>query len=108
MFRVAEKQRDCVFSLRFVLRKNNDVWNNLFMALRLVKKGKRDAIDYDYGEYVLGERFLSIEEGLNVCSNLFLGEIATSEDHRIRGISTAVSWADNLRGQQTQVRLGKE
>lgn len=79
MLQVAKKQKDCVFSLRFVLRKNNDVWNNLFMALRLVKKEERSAIDYDYGDYVLGEKFLSIEEGLSVCSHLFSRENATSQ-----------------------------
>jgi len=39
--------------------------------LKLVKKGTRKEVNYDYGDYTLGEKLLTIQEGLRITSNLF-------------------------------------
>lgn len=65
------KQKDCEFSLRFILQKGDSLWKNVFTMFKLVKKGTRKEINYDYGEYVVGERILNIQEGLDVISHLY-------------------------------------
>ena len=65
------KQKDCEFSLRFILQKEDDTWKNVFTMLKLVKKGTRNEVNYDYGEYVVGEKLLNIQEGLDMISNLY-------------------------------------
>jgi hypothetical protein len=74
MLNVARKQKDCIFELRFVLRKKNDIWNNVSTILRLAKRENRPAIVLDYGDIVLGERFLSIEEGSDIISRILSDE----------------------------------
>jgi len=65
------KQEDCEFSLRFVLQRGGSLWKNVFTMLKLVKRGTRKEINYDYGEYVVAERILNIKEGLDLLSNLY-------------------------------------
>lgn len=65
------KQKECEFSLRFLIQKEKDSWKNFFTMLRLVKKRTRKEINYDYGEFVLGEKILNIPEGLKVISSLY-------------------------------------
>lgn len=66
-----KKQKDCEFSLKFFLQSKNGDWKNIFAMLELVKKGTRSELDHTYGEFVLGERLLDVEEGLKVISNLY-------------------------------------
>lgn len=66
-----QKQKDCEFSLRFALRKETGVWKNCFALLQLVKREKRKEISYDYGDLVLGERILSIKDGLSILSDVY-------------------------------------
>lgn len=65
------KQKECEFSLRFLLQKEEGSWKNFFTMLRLVKKGTRKEINYDYKEFVLREKLLGIPEGLKVISSLY-------------------------------------
>ena len=39
--------------------------------MKLVKKGIRSNVSFDYGECVFGERILDIKEGLRVLSDLY-------------------------------------
>ena len=71
MFDIISKQKDCDFSLRFILQKNDNEWNLCFALLKLVKKGIRNKIEYNYGEYIVAERILTIEEGLKILEGLF-------------------------------------
>lgn len=71
MFQLVRQQRNCEFSLRFVLQREEDLWKNCFTTLGLVKKGTRDETDHDYGDYILGERILGIQDGLRAISNLY-------------------------------------
>jgi len=66
-----KKQKDCEFSLKFFLQSKNGDWKNIFVMLELVKKGTRSELDHTYGEFVLGEKLLDVEEGLKVISNLY-------------------------------------
>ena len=70
MFQLVRRQRNCEFSLRFILQKEKDLWKNFSTMLKLVKKGTRKEASYDYGEYVVGERLLNIREGLKAISNM--------------------------------------
>lgn len=65
------KQKGSEFSLKFFLQKENTGWKNIFTTLKLVKKGTRKEVNYDYGDYTLGEKLLTIQEGLEVISSLF-------------------------------------
>ena len=65
------KQKECEFSLRFLLQKEKGSWKNFLTMLKLVKKGTRKEINYDYGEYVLRERLLGIPDGLKEISSLY-------------------------------------
>jgi hypothetical protein len=71
LFSVASKQRDCEFSLRFILQKKNDLWKNFMTMFLLVKKGTRKEVNYDYGEFVVGEKLLATDEGLKLISSLY-------------------------------------
>jgi hypothetical protein len=73
MFSIVKKQKDCEFSLRFLLQRGNEAWSNFFTMLKLVKKGARSGVCLDYGDFVLGEKLLSIEEGLSAMSDIFPG-----------------------------------
>ena len=68
---LVRKQKDCEFSLRFFLQKENGGWKNVFAMLKLIKKGTRNEVIHDYGEYILGEKLLDIQEGLKVVSSLY-------------------------------------
>ena len=68
---LVKKQKGCEFSLRFLLQKEQDSWKNCFTMLKLVKKGTKTEINYDYGKYVLGEKLLGIEEGKKLISDLY-------------------------------------
>jgi hypothetical protein len=70
MMGIAKKQKDCEFSLKFLLRKNGDSYKNFYTMLRLIKKIERQPIIYDYGDIVVGEKRLSIEEGLDIIADL--------------------------------------
>lgn len=71
MRKMTREQKSCEFSLRFLLQKNESSWKNIFAMIKLVKKGTRNDINLDYGEYVLGEKLLDINEGLKVLSSLY-------------------------------------
>jgi hypothetical protein len=71
LFYIAGKQRGCEFSLRFILQKQNGTWKNFVTMLMLVKKEARKEVNYDYGEFVIGEKLLTVEEGLNLISLLY-------------------------------------
>lgn len=64
------KQKDCEFSLRSLLHKEETAWKNIFTILTLVKKG-REEVSHDYGEHILMERLLEIDEGIGIISNLY-------------------------------------
>ena len=66
VFNLVRMQKDCEFSLRFILQRENGHWKSYFAMLKLVKKGTRNEISYDYGEYVVGEKLLDIEKGLKL------------------------------------------
>jgi hypothetical protein len=70
-----KQQKNCEFSLRFFLQKEGDLWKNVCSMLKLVKKGTRNEVKYDYGEYVLGEKLLTIRKGLNILSSLYREDI---------------------------------
>jgi len=70
MLRVIEEQKNCGFSLRFMLHKDDGRWKNVFAVLKLVKTGTRNEVEHNYGEYVLVEKLLNIEHGLNIISSL--------------------------------------
>lgn len=71
IFHLVREQEHCEFSLRYALQKEKNLWKNSFAMLILVKKGTRKEICHDYGECVLGERLLNVEDGLGVISDLF-------------------------------------
>jgi hypothetical protein len=68
---VASKQKNCEFSLRFILQRQNNLWKNFLTMLMLVKKETRKEVNYDYGEIMIGEKLLTVEEGLNLISSLY-------------------------------------
>ena len=70
IFESVRKQKNCEFSLKYILSKENDVWKALFSMLTLVKKGTRAEVDYKYDECVLVEKLLDIEKSSDVISNL--------------------------------------
>jgi hypothetical protein len=70
LFYVASKQKNCEFSLKFILQKQNGLWKNFSTMLTLVKEKTEDEAKYDYGEFTLAKKLLSVEEGLNIISSL--------------------------------------
>jgi hypothetical protein len=68
---LVDKQKDCEFSLRFLLEKENGSWKNFFSMLKLVKRGTRKEINYDYGKYILREIILNIAKGRKLISSLY-------------------------------------
>ena len=64
-------QKDCEFSLRFLLQKEKRHWRNFFTMLKLVKKRTLCEVTHDYGQHVLSERPLTMQEGLKMVSNLW-------------------------------------
>jgi hypothetical protein len=70
LFNVVGKQANCEFSLKFILQKQNGVWKNFITMLTLVKEKEEEEIKYDYGEFILAKKLLSVEEGLNLISSL--------------------------------------
>jgi len=68
---IVEKQRECEFSLRFVVQNDKDQWKNCFTLLKLVKKGARREIEYNYGKHVVTEKLLSIKDGIEFLDPLF-------------------------------------
>jgi hypothetical protein len=64
VFNLVRMQKNCEFSLRFILQRENGLWKNYWAMLELVKEGIASEITYDYGTYVVGERLLDIEKGL--------------------------------------------
>jgi len=68
---VIKKQKNCEFSLRFILQKDVAQWMLCFALLKLIKKGQRKKIEYNYGEYIIAEKILSIKEGLEIIDGLF-------------------------------------
>ena len=67
---VARQQENCEFSLKAILRKEDDSWKSFFMMLELVKKGTREEVVHDYGGCVLTEKLLNVNEGLAIIANL--------------------------------------
>jgi len=68
---IVRQQKNCEFSLRFILQREGELWKNFSTMLRLVKKGTRKEASYDYGDYVLGEKLLNVQEGLKAISNIY-------------------------------------
>jgi len=64
-------QKDCEFSLRFLLQKEKSHWRNFFTMLKLVKKRTLCEVTHDYGQHVLSERPLTMQEGLKMVSSLW-------------------------------------
>jgi hypothetical protein len=71
LFYVAGKQKNCEFSLKFILQKQDGLWRNFFTTLKLVKEGTKQKAEYDYGEFMLAEKLLPVGEGLNIISSLY-------------------------------------
>jgi hypothetical protein len=71
LFCVASKQKNCEFSLKFILQKQNGLWKNFSTMLTLVKGKAEEEAKYDYGEYILAKKLLSVEEGLSMISSLY-------------------------------------
>ena len=71
LFRLVRKQKDCEFSLRFILEREGELWKNFATMLKLVKKKTRREASYDYGGFVVGERLLNIQKGLKAISNIY-------------------------------------
>lgn len=71
MHDLIRKQKGSEFSLKFILQRENTGWKNIFTMLKLVKKGTRKTVNYDYEDYTLGEKRLTIQEGLGIISSLF-------------------------------------
>lgn len=70
LFYVVSKQKNCEFSLKFILQKHNGLWKNFSTMLTLVKEGVEEEIKYDYGEFILAKKLLPVEEGLSIISSL--------------------------------------
>jgi hypothetical protein len=68
---IVGKQKDCEFSLGYVIHKDKNVWKNFFTIIKLVKKGTIPELIYNYGESVIGQILLSEKEGLVMISDLF-------------------------------------
>jgi len=68
-----KKQKDCEFSLKYLLEKETHTseYRNYFTMLRLVKKGEETERMYDYGHSVFGEKLLKIRNVLDVISGIF-------------------------------------
>ncbi|MCW4029072.1 MAG: ATP-binding protein [Candidatus Bathyarchaeota archaeon] len=69
--RLVAQQKDCEFSLRYALKKQENNWKNCFILFKLIKKGSRTAVDWDYGNYLFGEQFLETREALEIISNFY-------------------------------------
>ena len=70
LINLVDKQKECEFSLRYLLHNEDGSWKNFFTMLKLVKKKTRNKIVYDYGEVVLGEEIITVADGLEVISGL--------------------------------------
>jgi hypothetical protein len=70
LFYVAGKQKNCEFSLKFIFQIQNGFWKNFSTMLTLVKE-KAQETKYDYGEFILVKKLLSIDEGLSIISSLY-------------------------------------
>lgn len=71
LFSIAERQRNCEFSLRFILQRQNGLWKNFITMIMLTKKGDRREVRHDYGDFLIGEKLLNVEDGLKLISALY-------------------------------------
>jgi hypothetical protein len=72
---VVQKQKGCVFRLRFVLANQDGTWKNVLAVFKLVKKSSTRAVTFNYGDFVLGERFISIREAPSLFSDSTLPKL---------------------------------
>jgi hypothetical protein len=68
---IIRKQSNCEFSLRFILQQDASQWKLCFALLKLIKKGQRNETEYNYGKYIIAEKILSINKGLEIIKELF-------------------------------------
>ena len=68
---LARKQKDCEFSFGFILKKENDNWKNYYAIVKLIKKGSRNEFFYDYGDYVVREKLLSFDVGIEKIKKMY-------------------------------------
>ncbi len=66
-----QKQKECEFSLRTFLQRDDDSWRNCFSLLKLIKKGSRKKVKFDYGKYVFEDQIINISKGIDIISNLY-------------------------------------
>lgn len=71
LIHMVNKQKDCEFSLKFLIKKETGLLKNFFTMLKLVKKNTRTEMQYNYGEYVLGEILLDIDVGKETISTMY-------------------------------------
>jgi hypothetical protein len=70
LLQLLDKQENCEFCLKFIIQKSNSSWRNLLTILMLVKKGTENETKYDYDEFILVKKLLTIEEGCHIISSL--------------------------------------
>jgi hypothetical protein len=71
LFYVASKQKNCEFSLKFILQKQNGLWKNFSTMLTLIKEKSEEEVKYDYGEFILAKKLFSAEDGLSIITSLY-------------------------------------
>jgi hypothetical protein len=69
--RLVGSQRDCGFSLKFVLQKQGNDWRVCSALIKLIKSCSVKGGILDYGNYLFGEIILSIDDGLKTISYLY-------------------------------------
>lgn len=68
-------QKDCEFSLRTMLQREDNLWKNYFSMLKLVKKASRKNIKFDYGKYVFEEQIIDVSAGLAIISDIYSKDV---------------------------------
>lgn len=68
-------QKDCEFSLRTMLQREDSSWKNCFSMLKLIKKGSRENVKFDYGKYVFEEQILDTSKGSDIISNIYSKDV---------------------------------
>lgn len=66
IFNLIEAQKDCEFSIRSFLQKDADGWKNVFSMLKLIKKGTRTQVTYNYDDYIFKEQIIDVHQGLSI------------------------------------------
>ncbi|MCJ7771043.1 ATP-binding protein [Candidatus Bathyarchaeota archaeon] len=93
---IAGKQKDCEFSLKSILQLQDGLSKNCLTMLILIKKGARKEVRHDYGEILVVERILTLEQGLEAIAALYprdgeKGKLLTPEHYEfaIEGVQPA-------------------